>query len=137
MTFGQYIKKKRFDLELTQAQLSKKIGVAQNYITYLENDERKPSSDIIKKLASALDLSFKKLYLMVNPDAEEAFPDSNEGAVLNPLLKSLKEDKVLRQKHCITDADINLLASIQARGEIRKVADYVYLLMTIRQVFQE
>lgn len=139
MNFGQYIKKRRLELGMTQAQLSKKIGVAQNYITYLENNDRNPSNEVIRQLATTLDLPLRRLYFLANPDVEKIIPERTpqKGLPLSPLLKSLAKNKILRAKHNIVDADIQLLSSIQARGEIKRIEDYVYLLMTIRQIFQE
>lgn len=139
MSFGNYIKKRRIELDLTQAQLAKSLGIVQNYIAYLEQDARKPSNEIIKKLSEKLSLPLDRLYLLANPDVKDMFPEKNlKGrAPQPPLLKELSHNTILRKKHDITDEDIHLLSSIQPRGEIRNVEDYVYLLLTIRRLFQE
>lgn len=138
-TLGACIRKRRRDLELTQAQLASKTGVSQNYITYLEKNERTPSNDIIKKLSHNLNLPLDHLYFLTHPDVEKMLPEKSktQGSSMNPLLKKLSTNHALRKKHIITDEDIELLATIQGRGTIENEQDYVFLLMTIRQVFKE
>lgn len=138
MEFGQFIKRKRQDLSLTQTQVAKRLGVGQNYVAYMERGERKPSIDIIQGLAQCLKLPLQKLYLLANPDIEKIFPagESSQSRAMPPLLKRLAGDHILRQKHNIGDEDIQLLTSIRARGQIENIDDYVFLLMTLRQVFK-
>lgn len=138
-TFGQHIRKHRRKQGLTQAQLAQKLGVAQSYIAYLENNERKAPSEIIQKLAQHLELPADQLYLLANPEVSELFPGKSfeKQATLPPYLRELQRNKSLRKQHSITDKDIEMLAAIQARGEIRSEEDYIFLLNTIRHVFKE
>lgn len=57
MTLGQNIKKYRKELELTQEQLAKKVGVIQSNVYRWEKDVVVPSIDTIKKLAKTLNIS--------------------------------------------------------------------------------
>lgn len=140
ITFGQYLKTRRRELGLTQVQVAKKLDVGQNFVAYMENDQRKPSNDVLKRLADCLSLPMDELYLKVHPDVEDIFsnrPQKRERTRFNPLLHKLRYDRTLREKYAITDDDISLLGSIQARGEITRLEDYIFLLMTIRQVFRD
>jgi transcriptional regulator with XRE-family HTH domain len=52
---SQQIRKQREASGLTQAELAKKAGVTQAYLSALENGSRKnPSLDLLRKLAKAL-----------------------------------------------------------------------------------
>jgi transcriptional regulator with XRE-family HTH domain len=52
---SQQIKKLREASGLTQVELADKVGVAQAYVSALENGARKnPSLDLLRKLAKAL-----------------------------------------------------------------------------------
>lgn len=57
------IKKSRLSKKITQAELAKKTGLAQSFIAHLENLERIPSSDTVKKISDALrDKSILEFY---------------------------------------------------------------------------
>lgn len=133
--FGAYLKKRRHELELTQGELAQKLGVAQNYITYLEKGSRNPSLETLKKLARALRSPLEQLHRLANPEVETLYLASE--ATLPPLLLELSRNKKLREMHRIGDEEIEQLAGIRARGEVRKVEDYLLLLMTMRQVFRD
>lgn len=62
MTFGEYIKKLRVELGLSQRELSEKSGISNAEISRLESGERqKPSPMVIKAIASHLDISYEEL----------------------------------------------------------------------------
>ncbi|MGO9606863.1 MAG: helix-turn-helix domain-containing protein [Candidatus Binataceae bacterium] len=48
------IKKRRESLALTQRDVAKAVGIKASYFSYLENDERTPSMDILWRLILAL-----------------------------------------------------------------------------------
>lgn len=137
-TLGQYLRKRRLELDLTQSEVAKKVKVAQNFVAYLENDQRKPSHDLLKKLADVLELPSDRLYFLAHPEMHEMVEIAEQGikSKLPPALEDLRQDGGLRKRHAITDDEIRQLASIRARGEIRKKDDYIFLLMSIRQVFR-
>jgi transcriptional regulator with XRE-family HTH domain len=139
LEFGRTIKQRRLELGLTQAQVARYLGVAQAHVTYLENNSRRPSDDVFQKLCTCLSLSPKHLYLLANPEIKAIFPDwsTPKRPNLPPLLRDLKANAELRRKHAISEADITMLSSVQARGEIRRIEDYVLLLTTLRRLFKE
>lgn len=138
--FGDYIRNQRLKASLTQSQLAKKLSVSQNFVTYLEKEERRPTNEMIKKLAKALSLSTDRLYFLANPDVTEMVEfDQEAGLVRNkipPALEELKQDDELRRKNQITDEEITQLASLRLRGEVRCKEDYLFLLLSIRQVLR-
>ena len=54
--FGQYIKRRRQEIGLTQEEFSKKIGVSQNYIAKIETDLTGTGLKTLTKMAIALDI---------------------------------------------------------------------------------
>jgi transcriptional regulator with XRE-family HTH domain len=51
----------RLDAGLTQAQLAERIGTKQSSISRLEGGDAEPSSDMLRRLAAALNVSFEIL----------------------------------------------------------------------------
>ena len=51
---GDYIKKKRSELGIYSADLAIKAGIAPGYISNIENGKRRPSQEVVAKIAEAL-----------------------------------------------------------------------------------
>lgn len=56
-TFGEWLKRRRKQLDLTQRQLADRVGCAVPTIVKLENDERRPSREMADRLADVLELA--------------------------------------------------------------------------------
>lgn len=138
--FGDYIRKRRLELGMTQERVAKRLQVTQNFVAYLEKGERKPPTRLLRCLSEILSLPLDKLYLAARPEVEEFIDFDAEKRKptlrLPPALLALYGDKDLRDKHHITDADLDMLASIRARGDIRNKEDYIFLLLSLRQVMR-
>ena len=64
MHFGEYVKKLRTEMKLSQRDLSKKSGISNVEISRLESGERqKPSPQIIKAIAPYLGISSEELMM--------------------------------------------------------------------------
>ena len=137
--FGAYIRARRQQLDLSQNDVAKKLKVAQNYVTYLERNQRRPNDELIKKIAEVLSLPVDKLYLSAHPELKEFIElDEKKKHVqkLSPMLEELKNDKELIKRFKITPQEITELASIRLRGEVKSKEDYLFLLSSIRQVMK-
>ena len=64
---------KRKEKGLTQAELGAEIGIAQRTVAAYESGERRPSVDVAKRLADALDFSWAELF--EGDDEEEGQAD--------------------------------------------------------------
>ncbi|MEI6575090.1 MAG: helix-turn-helix transcriptional regulator [Bacteroidota bacterium] len=53
-TIGEHLRKRRYDLKLTQAQVAKIIGVTEDSITYWENERYFPQIQYYKKIIDFL-----------------------------------------------------------------------------------
>ncbi len=63
MSLGSRIRELRAERHLTQIELAKKAGLSPSYISKLEADRyRRPSADVLLRLASALNVVVEELY---------------------------------------------------------------------------
>lgn len=53
MNLGQALKDLRLKQGLSQVEAASKIGMTQAYLSRIENNEKEPSTDMIKKIGSA------------------------------------------------------------------------------------
>jgi len=56
ITFGNWVRRQRITLDLTQAALARRVGCASVTIKKIERDERRPSRTMAKRLAASLEL---------------------------------------------------------------------------------
>ena len=84
-SFGQVIEDQRLKLSLTQQEVAEKVGMAANYIGYLERGLRRPSQEVVEKLSATLKLDHLSLFLLANPKLrsllEKSAPDTPDGEV--------------------------------------------------------
>ena len=123
-TVGQQIRRRREELKISLNQLSERSGVAKGYLWELESDKGvkgvRPSADTLFKIAEALgtsaaDLLGKRIQQTTTSD----IPDT---------LKSFAH------KHKLPDADVEMLARIQFRGEKPETEeDWQYIYESIRR----
>lgn len=57
MELGKLLKTIRIYLDLTQQDLSEKFGISSNYLSLLESNKRKPSDELISKIAGQFNIS--------------------------------------------------------------------------------
>lgn len=96
LSFGEALRKIRYNEEMTTTELSKKANISQPYISQLENDVRLPSEKIIRKLSIAL---------AKGKDVFDGFYDSE-----NPYRDKYLDEFVVEKR---TDQFFTLLSNIK------------------------
>lgn len=64
MKIGKILKILRTSKGLTQSQMSKLLGISQNYLSLIEQDKKAPSAEAIANFASSLRISKDALLLI-------------------------------------------------------------------------
>src|SRR5215468_2473355 len=68
-TFGQVIRERRRQLDLTQEEVARRIKTSTPYVGHLESAKRHPSDKIVTRLAEVLGLDSRELFFLANPRA--------------------------------------------------------------------
>ena len=68
MTFGENLKRIRKDMNVTQEEMAKHIGISQSYIADIERNRKNISLAVILKIAKGLKISINKL---INDDIKQ------------------------------------------------------------------
>ena len=61
MTIGENIRKKRLEYDIEQQELAKRVGINKTQLCNIERGRRRPSVDVIDKIASTLHCSVDEL----------------------------------------------------------------------------
>jgi len=128
--FGDAIRAKRRELDLTQDELAARIKISTPYIGHLESGKRHPSDKIVTKLADALGLDNRELFLLANPHAEALIsePKGPEGSCWEQFQKNEK----LQRIHNISNDEMQILSQVALMGDLRSPRELIYILTTIR-----
>jgi transcriptional regulator with XRE-family HTH domain len=129
---GQILRVRRRALDLTQAELARRIGTSTPYVGYMEAGQRHPSQTVVGKLAVALGLDLRELFLLANPRvaaiAVLAPKQGTYGSTWNKFLRDVR----LRQAYRMTEQEIETLSRVAMMGEVRSPRDFIYILNVIR-----
>lgn len=130
--FGDAIRAKRRELNLTQDEVAVRMEISAPYVGHLESGKRHPSDKIIAKVAAALGLDNRELFFLANPHAEAliAGPVSDAGSSW----EQFKSDDKLQRIHSITNAEMQILSHVALMGDIQSPRDLIHILTTIRHV---
>jgi transcriptional regulator with XRE-family HTH domain len=135
LSLGSVLKRRRRQLEMTQAQVSDKVGCRANYIAYIESDARRPSPGVVAKLAKALDLDQQELYFLAYPEAQALMRPERpqpESAWLQ-----FKGNKRLHTRHGVTRGELAALERVAGLGPVRSQRDFLFVLQAIRQALTD
>lgn len=135
-TLGTIIRRRRRQLELTQQEVAHRVGVRANYVGYLERDMRRPSTNVLVKLAKVLDLDREELFFLAHPQVRNFIhseaPDPKESA-----WERFRTNRRLHTRQGITRNELKVLQHVSALGAVRTTRDYLFILQAIRQSLQE
>jgi len=131
-SFGQVIRERRRQLDLTQEDVARRIKTSTPYIGHLESGKRHPSDRVLSRLAEVLLLDKRELFLLANPQAARLL-DTTDQQDSKSAWSEFRKDERLRRIHNITEQEMEALSRVALMGEVRSKQDFVYILNTIRQ----
>lgn len=92
-TFGEFLKRKRHELNLTQAKMAETVDLSLRFLQELESEESIPGLESIKKIVRGLNIDPAEIFGM--PSRAEPSPPTTR-ALLNALNEMEKELKTLK-----------------------------------------
>jgi len=129
--FGPILRARRCALHLTQEQLAQRLGVSSPYIGHLESEKRKPSNEVIGRLAKVLGLDPTELLFLVRPAVGEligAADTSKASSAWQEFAGDLQRQGI----HKIEADEMEALTRVAAMGNVGSARDFVHILTVIR-----
>jgi transcriptional regulator with XRE-family HTH domain len=131
-SFGQIIRDRRRQNELTQEQIARSIGTSTPYVGHLESGKRHPSDQIVSRLADALGFDRRELFFLANPEAKALLHIRPKGRA-KTAWEEFRANDHLHREYRITDKEMKMLSQVALMGEVRSSRDFIYILNTVRQ----
>ena len=131
--FGDVIRRRRRELELTQEQVAARVKTSTPYVGHLEAGKRHPSDKIVTRLAEVLGLDRRELFFLANPHAAALLstqPDTAEVSV--SAWDQFRKNDQLRRIHNVSNDEMNMLSQVALLGEVQSPRDLVFILNTVR-----
>jgi transcriptional regulator with XRE-family HTH domain len=96
-SLGEYLREQRSTAQMSLRQLAEQAGVSNPYLSQVERGLRKPSAEVLNKIASALQLSSEHLYVRAGLLDEDsaALPDVVVAIQVDPVLTSRQRQTLL------------------------------------------
>jgi len=130
-SFGQVIRERRRQLDLTQEEVARRIRTSTPYVGHLESGKRHPSDKIVNRLSEVLGLDSRELFFLANPRAHALLnpaPENNSASAW----EQFKSNEQLRGVHNISNEEMEMLSRVALLGEVREARDFIYVLNTVR-----
>jgi transcriptional regulator with XRE-family HTH domain len=132
-TFGQVIRERRRQLDLTQHEVARRIKTSTPYVGHLEAGKRHPSDRVLVKLAEVLGLDQRELFFLANPRTVDMLKPRAEENVKSGW-EEFRKDERLKRLHSITGDEMDMLSKVALMGQIGSPRDFIYILNTVRHV---
>lgn len=130
-SFGQVIRERRRQLDLTQEEVAHRIKTSTPYVGHLESAKRHPSDKILTRLAEVLGLDRRELFFLANPRAHALLSPETESAP-DSAWDDFKKNEQLRRVHNIAVDEMEILSRVALLGDVRSPRDFIYILNTVR-----
>ncbi len=130
-SFGQVIRDRRRQLDLTQEEVARRIKTSTPYIGHLESGKRHPSDKILTRMAEVLGLDRRELFFLANPRAQALLSPEIESAP-DSAWDDFKNNEQLRRLHNILSDEMEILSRVALLGDVRSPRDFIYILNTMR-----
>ena len=130
-SFGQVIRERRRQLDLTQEEVAHRIKTSTPYVGHLESGKRHPSDKILTRLAEVLGLGRRELFFLANPRAQALLSPDTESAP-ESAWDDFRNNEQLRRVHNIAGDEMEVLSRVALLGDVRSARDFIYILNTVR-----
>ena len=130
--FGQVIRERRRQLDLTQEEVARRIKTSTPYVGHLESGKRHPSDKVLTRLADVLLLDRREPFFLANPQAADLVKNQDQRETKSAW-GDFRNDTRLRKIHNISDQEMEALSRVALMGDVRSKHDFIYILNTIRQ----
>ncbi|HVN28322.1 MAG TPA: helix-turn-helix domain-containing protein [Candidatus Binataceae bacterium] len=132
---GLAIKMAREELRMSRQALADRIGIHAAYISYIERGLRRPSIELLNKLAEELGLEAETLVLLAFPELREVLARRIEKkpAKKDDAWERFVSNRALLARHKVSPEEMGILKRVAMLGRVPSVDHFLFVLNAIRQ----
>jgi transcriptional regulator with XRE-family HTH domain len=136
ISFGSYLNLWREKAGLNRRELAKILGVQASYVSYIEQNKRKPSLSLLLRVASTIGIDAHEAFLLVHPECE---------SFVGPWRKTVREDAWARfssnrrvlLRWRVTRSEMLFLKRLNTLGTVTDPRSFLFVLNSVRQALQK
>jgi len=132
-TLGQALRSARKALGLTQRQVASRARAKPSHVSNLETGRRRPSLELLSRLAKVLRLRQDKLLLLAYPEAGPLMGGQPQVAPRDQAWREFVSNKALLVRHNVQPRELRALAQTNLLGRVIAPRDFLFILNSIRQ----
>ena len=134
-TLGPVVKEARDALRLTQRGLAAIVNVKASHIAYIENNHRRPSMSLLRRLVEALGLDRREVLFLAHPDAKYLIEDSSMpgNTKAGDAWKQFASNHAMLRRHNVSPAELRVLKQVSLLVPISHSRNFLFVLNSIRQ----
>lgn len=133
---GSTIREGRTAMGLSQQELAGKAGVQASYIAYIENDRRRPSLPVLRRIAQALGLNPREMFFLSHPEARTLLEEKQQRAAArskDEAWRQFRSNEPLLRRHRVTPAELKMLKQVSMLSSVSSPRHFFFILNAIRQ----
>lgn len=131
---GKSIREGRTALGLSQQELAKKVGVQASYIAYIENDRRRPSLPVLRRMAQVLSLNPREMFFLSHPEAKHLLQEKPPAVKSkDEAWRQFRSNQILLKRYNVTAAELKMLKQVSLLSSVASPRHFFFILNAIRQ----
>jgi transcriptional regulator with XRE-family HTH domain len=135
-TFGGRLLRLRKRAGLSQRELAKILGVQESYVSYIEQNKRKPSLSLLLKAASTIGIDAREAFLLVHPEYE-SFLGTERKTKREDAWRRFSGNRRVLLRWRVTRSELLFLKRLNTLGTVTDPRSFLFVLNSVRQALEE
>ncbi len=136
-SLGKVLKERRTQLGLTQRVLADQVGIKGSHVAYIESGRRRPSLALLERIATALGLDRRELFVLAHPEAKgiidsPAQPKPGPPPTKGNAWQQFVNDRSLLARYNVTQRELKALKQLSLLGYVLTSREFLAILSLIR-----
>ena len=138
-SLGKILKDRRIEMGLTQRLLAEQVGIKASHIAYIESGRRRPSLPLLERMATALGLDRRELFLLAHPEAKGIIDSGTQPRAelqtppsTGDAWQQFVTDRALLARYNVTQRELKALKQLSLLGYVLTSREFLAILSLIR-----
>lgn len=136
ISFGRYLSLWREKAGLSRPELAKVLGVQARYLSYVENNKRKPSLSLLRRAASTIGIDAREAFLLVHPEYAGLVGQPRKRVREDAWTRFSRDRRVLLLWR-VTRSEMLFLKRLNTLGIVRDPRSFLFVLHSVRLALQK